>query len=166
MATRLIDTDRNDAKLRLRVVGIQRRRILVSRIAGSAQERDLSAPPNCDGYGRIRHFRRAQLAGWPDNPLPMRPASRWLGIQEPGMIQGQVFQLAACAWRCWYCYVPYALLSAAPTQSDWKSADELFDMYAAEPKGGAERGASISMGVDGRMEGSSNPRREKERASY
>lgn len=133
MTTRRIDTAEMYATLRPRVVDPQRRCVLVSRIAGSSQEADLSASPNCGGLGRVRHFRRAGQPGWPDNPLPIRPAAKWLGIVEPEVLRAQVFQLAGCAWRCWYCYVPYSLLSANPKKSEWKSADELLDLYLAEP---------------------------------
>lgn len=34
------------------------RQFLLSRIAGSEQETDMSVPSNCDGFGRIHHFRR------------------------------------------------------------------------------------------------------------
>lgn len=32
------------------------RQFLLSRIAGSEQEKDMSVPSNCDGYGRIHHL--------------------------------------------------------------------------------------------------------------
>src|SRR5439155_27180345 len=36
-------------------------------------------------------------------------------------------------WRCWYCFVPYTLLSASRKYSEWLTADELVEMYLAEP---------------------------------
>lgn len=44
----------------------------------------------------------------------------------------QVFQNAACNWRCWYCYVPYNLLAADPARSAWLTAEELVALYVAE----------------------------------
>ena len=41
----------------------------------------------------------------------------------------QVFQNAACAWRCWYCFVPYNLLSADPDRGEWLTADDLVQLY-------------------------------------
>ena len=38
--------------------------ILLSKIASSDQEKDLTVPPNCNGYGRIRHFRRFISEEW------------------------------------------------------------------------------------------------------
>ena len=124
-----LETAKRDAELRRRVIDTTERRVLVSRIGGTAQEGDLSAPTNCGGYGRIRHFRRKVAAGWPENPLPIVPASRWLGIDAHQTIEAQVFQLAACAWRCWYCYVPYASMRADPATSSWRTAEDLVDDF-------------------------------------
>jgi uncharacterized Fe-S cluster-containing radical SAM superfamily protein len=44
-----------------------------------------------------------------------------------------VFQNAACAWRCWYCFVPEELLRADPDQSAWFTAAELVELYRAIP---------------------------------
>jgi organic radical activating enzyme len=44
-------------------------------------------------------------------------------------MEAQVFQNAACAWRCWYCFVPYNLLNADPKRSAWLSAEELVALY-------------------------------------
>ena len=35
------------------------RRILVTNFLDTEQEADLQEPPNCGGFGRIRHFRRS-----------------------------------------------------------------------------------------------------------
>ena len=48
------------------------------------------------------------------------------------MIRAQVFQNAACNWRCWYCFVPFALLNADEKYSTWRSAEELLDLWEAE----------------------------------
>ncbi|WP_170842586.1 hypothetical protein [Aureimonas jatrophae] len=105
--------------------------ILVSRLEGSMQQADLSAPTNAGGLGRRRHFRRRVAEGWPDNFLPIVPASRWLRISPPAVMHAEVFQLAACAWRCWYCFVPFPLLAGDERKGRWASAAELVDLYAA-----------------------------------
>ncbi len=133
-----IDTMRRDAVLRPKVIDAATRSVLVSRIAGTAQENDLSAPANCQGYGRIRHFRRHVALNWPENPLPIAPAARWLDLPLPTAMEAQVFQIAACAWRCWYCYVPFASLRADPATSAWRTSDALVDEYM-----GLERRPSI-----------------------
>ena len=61
----VIDTDALSARYRTAAVRPDERRLLVTDFRGSEQERDLTEPANCDGLGRIRHFRRQTSAGWP-----------------------------------------------------------------------------------------------------
>lgn len=132
-----IDMEGFSLALRSRAVDTDARRLLVTDFRGSKQQRDLTEPVNCGGYGRIRHFRRRTAAGWPPNPLPIEPALRALGSSDGAThaaeLRTQVFQNAACNWRCWYCFVDFALLSADPRRGAWLSADELVDLYLAEP---------------------------------
>lgn len=132
-AKRLIDTDQAAEKLRPQVIDVTRERVLIARLSDSEQSKDLSVPANCNGFGRIRHFRRATAAGWPENPLPIDPAAAALNLSARDILEAQVFQNAACAWRCWYCFVPYTLLSGNPRRGDWLSADDLLDLQLAEP---------------------------------
>lgn len=128
-----IDTARASAVLRAKAIDRDGRRVLISRLAGSGQEGDLSVPTNCQGFGRVRHFRQKTSAGWPKNPLPIVPAATALGLPVPDRMDAQVFQNAACAWRCWYCFVPYNLLRADTRLAEWLSADELVRMYREVP---------------------------------
>ncbi len=125
------DTDAMSATLRDRSVDPTRRKILITRLTDTAQEADLSAPANCGGHGRIRHFRRATSEGWPDNPLPIDPACAALGLPRVDELHAQVFQNASCNWRCWYCYVPFTLLAGDERRASWLTADELVDGYLA-----------------------------------
>lgn len=128
-----IDTAKFSELLRDRSVNVLGRQLLVSRLSGSDQEADITAPVNCGGYGRVRHFRFATSSGWPPNPLPIAPACKALGIiPPPAMMTAQVFQNAACGWRCWYCFVPDNLLRADPKRSDWMTSEGLVGLYAAE----------------------------------
>lgn len=124
-----IDTSKWSAHLRALSVNLERRELLITRFVGTGQEVDLSEPSNCHGHGRIRHFRRETAPGWPDNPLPIDPAAKALGLEPSDMMRAQVFQNAACNWRCWYCYVPFKLLNADPALSSWLSAEILIDWY-------------------------------------
>src|SRR4051812_21543475 len=108
---RTIETDSYSAKMRERGVDRAERRILISDLRHSEQAEDLSEPLNCGGYGRVRHFHRETAEGWPENPLPIDPASLSLGLERKGTLRAQVFQNAVCNWRCWYCYVDFPLLS-------------------------------------------------------
>ncbi|MGH3907020.1 MAG: hypothetical protein ACRDTE_23000 [Pseudonocardiaceae bacterium] len=127
-----IKTDNLSASLRLRSVRPETREILISRIDGSIQEADLSEPPNCEGYGRIRHFRMETLSPWPTNPLPMLPASYRLGTSPNEVSNAQVFQNASCNWRCWYCFVPFNLLAANEAYSAWLTPSKLLELYLTE----------------------------------
>lgn len=127
-----IKTDDLSEQLRARAVRPTARQLLVARISGSTQEDDLSEPPNCDGYGRIRHFRYMTSSPWPINPLPMLPAAHRLGLPIDQVSNAQVFQNAACNWRCWYCYVPFNLLAANEQHAAWLSADKLLELYLEE----------------------------------
>lgn len=127
----LIPTERMVGAMRQRVLRERSGEFLVSRLEGSAQEADLSVPTNAGGLGRRRHFRSSVAKGWPDNFLPIVPASRWLGIPPPSVMHAEVFQLAACPWRCWYCFVPFPLLAGDERKGRWANAAELVDLYAA-----------------------------------
>ena len=127
-----IDTASSAERLRSRIIDVERQCVLISRIAESGQEPDLSVPANCKGFGRIHHFRRRTAVGWPLNPLPIDPACRALGIGQIDLLRVQAFQNAACPWRCWYCFVPYEMLSGNPRLGAWMSAEELVDLYMAE----------------------------------
>lgn len=137
----VIDTDRFSATLRRRGVDRETGRVLITDLRGSQQERDLSEPVNCGGFGRIRHFRRTTSRGWPANPLPIAPAARALGIVEPEVMRAQVFQNAVCNWRCWYCFVDFPLLSGDPNHSAQLTAAELVDLYLT----GADRPAMLDL---------------------
>ncbi|VTR93369.1 dihydropteroate synthase : Putative Fe-S oxidoreductase OS=Candidatus Nitrososphaera evergladensis SR1 GN=NTE_03355 PE=4 SV=1 [Gemmata massiliana] len=129
----VIDTAAVSARYREAAGRPEERRLLVTDFRGSQQEQDLTDPTNCDGLGRVRHFKRSTSSGWPLNPLPIDPASRFLGLAPDDMLRAQVFQNAVCNWRCWYCFVPFNLLSAHPKHSRWVTAEELVDLYLAEP---------------------------------
>jgi uncharacterized Fe-S cluster-containing radical SAM superfamily protein len=124
-----IDTDSVSNRLRAKAINLDEKKILISILGGSEQEKDLTSGANCSGYGRIRHFRRKTSAGWPSNPLPIDPACHKLGITAPDVMEAQVFQNAACNWRCWYCFVPFGLLAASPKKAAWFSAAELVDLF-------------------------------------
>jgi uncharacterized Fe-S cluster-containing radical SAM superfamily protein len=126
-----IDTDRSSELYRVKTLDVDGRRILMSRLQGSAQEADLTNPVNCRGLGRIRHFRRVTSAGWPANSLPIDPAARALSLGDDlPVIEAQVFQNSACNWRCWYCFVPFNLLSADERYSEWISMNHLMSDYS------------------------------------
>ncbi len=129
---RLIDTDDFAQQMRGKIIRPNDRTVLVSRISGTEQEADLQVPPNCGGLGRVRHFKMDTSEGWPANPLPILPACKALGIEDCTKIEAQVFQNNACAWRCWYCFVPYKLLNGNGRTGEWASATDLIQLFRAE----------------------------------
>jgi uncharacterized Fe-S cluster-containing radical SAM superfamily protein len=132
MASNTIDTDAFSGAMRARGIDRERRLIRITSFSGSEQEKDFSEPANCDGFGRIRHFRLATSPGWPANPLPILPAARALGIEPPNILRAQVFQNAVCNWRCWYCFVDFELLSGSEEHSAMLSANDLVELYLAQ----------------------------------
>lgn len=88
----MINTDEISLRLRDRSIRPETKQLLMARIGGSAQEGDLTEPPNCEGYGRIRHFRMETACGWPPNPLPMQPAAYRMNLPVERVMNAQVFQ--------------------------------------------------------------------------
>jgi len=130
---KIIDTEAWSDRYRKAAIQPADRRLLVTNFHGTEQEGDLSEPANCNGFGRIRHFRLGGGETWVKNPLPIEPAARALSIDDETQIRAQVFQNAVCNWRCWYCFVPFSLLNANPRHSTSLSPSELLDLYQADP---------------------------------
>lgn len=128
-----IDTEQFSSALRHRAIILGEEKILIARLAGSEQEKDLIEPVNCEGYGRVRHFRLLQFDDWSPNPLPILPAAKALGRPHSTELRAQVFQNAACNWRCWYCYVDFDRLSANRRVSEYFTADQLISLFLEEP---------------------------------
>ena len=124
-----IDTEAVSFRYRKMAVDSARKRLLLTNFHNTEQEVDLTEPANCNGFGRIRHFRRKTTAGWPCNPLPIDPACNHLGLGPADELRAQAFQNAVCNWRCWYCFVPFNLLSANSAHSDWLHPSDLIDLY-------------------------------------
>lgn len=122
MAT--ISTDKLSRTLRPKGIDVEGRRILLTDFRGSLQANDLSDPPNCQGLGRVRHFRRSPKTVW-ENPLPIDPALRALGKPDANSLNAQVFQNAVCNWRCWYCFVDFDRLAGHEKFSRWITPEEI-----------------------------------------
>lgn len=129
----MIDTDRLSQTLRARLLEPKSRSIRFTNFEGTEQALDISKPLNCQGFGRIHRFRRNADPDWPENPLPIGPASARLGLPRVDVLDAEVFQTAGCNWRCWYCYVPFNLLAADDRFSELVPVDRLIRMYATLP---------------------------------
>jgi uncharacterized Fe-S cluster-containing radical SAM superfamily protein len=131
--TNTIDTESFSEHLRGKGIKLREKRILITNFHGSNQEKDLSEPANCNGFGRIRHFRLESGNSWPLNPLPIFPAAKAFGIKPDQEIRAQVFQNSVCNWRCWYCFVDFSLLNGDIKRSDYLTCDELLDLFINQP---------------------------------
>jgi uncharacterized Fe-S cluster-containing radical SAM superfamily protein len=129
-----VDADSMASRYRASAVDLRGKRLLVTNYLGTEQEKDLKESANCKGFGRIRHFQRNKGEDWPRNPLPIDPACKTLGLENTEMLRAQVFQLAVCNWRCWYCYVPFNLLDANKKHSALLSPAELVALYLDQPE--------------------------------
>ncbi len=127
--SKFIDTDEFSRTLRDRAIDLEGKKILITNYAGSEQEMDLSEPTNCEGFGRIRHFKLKSSDSWPSNPLPTVPAAVSLELGPSTEISAQVFQNAVCNWRCWYCFVDFKLLAGDKRHSKFLTCGELLDLY-------------------------------------
>lgn len=124
-----LDADKLSIRYRKIAIDTQNQKLLMTNFHKTEQEKDFTSPTNCNGFGRIRHFRKNTSTGWPLNALPIIPASKTLNLKNSESLNAQVFQNAVCNWRCWYCYVPFTLLSGDPSHSSWLSPTELVELY-------------------------------------
>lgn len=118
--------------LRDKAIDIIGKKILITNFTGSDQEKDLTDPTNCEGFGRVRHFKLDTGTDWMQNPLPILPAAKALGFRPDSQIRAQVFQNSVCNWRCWYCFVDYKLLNGDSKFSSFLTCDQMVDYYLKE----------------------------------
>jgi uncharacterized Fe-S cluster-containing radical SAM superfamily protein len=124
-----IDTEAFSLTLRNKAIDFERKSILLTNFNGSEQEKDLTEPANCKGFGRVRHFKLGLGKDWPQNPLPILPAAKALGLKPESEIRAQVFQNSICNWRCWYCFVDFKLLNGDKQFSSPLTCDQMLDLY-------------------------------------
>lgn len=127
-----IDTETTSTKYRSLAIDVSKKEILITNFKDTEQSKDLTLPYNCEGFGRVHHFKRNSTNGFPPNSLPIDPAQYALNLPFSDIIKVQVFQNAACSWRCWYCFVDYKLLAANRKYSQYLSVSELLDLYQKE----------------------------------
>lgn len=127
-----IDTDKFSDSLRQKSIRVENKEVLITNFKNSEQEKDLTQPANCNGFGRVRHFRFGDGTKWPSNPLPIYPALRALNLPFQETVKAQVFQNAVCNWRCWYCFVDFQLLSGNRKFSDYLTSKELVRLYMTQ----------------------------------
>jgi uncharacterized Fe-S cluster-containing radical SAM superfamily protein len=126
----VIHEDQIAKRLRKALLKAEQRAVLLAQIDGSVESRDHYTRINCCGLGRIRVFRDFGMHLSSATGIERKPLLR--GHPPARVIRTQVFQLAGCNWRCWYCYVDDSLLRALPQNGQYVSADELLDLFLEE----------------------------------
>jgi uncharacterized Fe-S cluster-containing radical SAM superfamily protein len=126
------DPDKFAEKLRAVLLQSYMRTVLVAKLDNSLESHDNYTLTNCKGLGRIRVFTK-YLMHLRTNTKAFPPKPLLRGHPPTRELRTQVFQLAGCNWRCWYCYVDDDLLSALPATGQYISAEQLVDLYLSTP---------------------------------
>lgn len=128
----LIDTVSFGQIMRNRVIDRDKKMVLLARLTDSHLAEDkFHRTINCNGYGRVREYQRYSILF--ENAFggsPVRPLLR--GHPPVAKLRTQVFQVAACNWRCWYCFVDDDRLAGNPAVAKLFTADEIVEMYLNE----------------------------------
>jgi uncharacterized Fe-S cluster-containing radical SAM superfamily protein len=127
-----INTNAFSRQLRKRSVLLSEKKVLIAKLFDSKQEKDKYTKLNCSGFGRIRYFKNYKLHLRSESTAKIKIKPLLRGHPNVEVLRSQVFQLASCNWRCWYCFVDDDRLAANPDVSKFISAEELLDMYLAE----------------------------------
>lgn len=130
---KLLDTEDLSIRYRKRAINLDNKTVSITNLYNTEQEQDIKEKPNCEGFGRVRHFKYHRGDEWPVNPLPIMPAAKALGISPENEIRAQVFQTSVCNWRCWYCFSDFKLLVGSSKHSSFKTCYELLELYQKEP---------------------------------
>ena len=115
--------------LRQKIIDVKNKKIRLSILQNSQESRDFKLASNCNGFGRLRHFKEYKSKSWCIDPLPMYPAAKALNCEIEQARLAQVFQVAGCNYRCWYCFVDFELLNANKELSHFVSIEEMIDLY-------------------------------------
>ena len=120
--------DRLADKSRTVLLRADTKAILIATLGGSQQALDVRNV-NSAGYGRIWHKPQASEVGWVDFIFPFEPAAYKLGLPPEQIQTAQVFQIAGCNYRCWFCFVDYQLMIADTSRSRYFTCDDLIELY-------------------------------------
>ena len=128
-----INSDRFATKLRNILVDLENKSVLLARLDGTLQSQDNYTKANCLGLGRTRIFTNYGMHLSNVRTIGGHPIPFLRGHPPTTKLRSQVFQLAGCNLRCWYCYVDDKLLSARPLNGEYVSASDIVDMYLNVP---------------------------------
>lgn len=117
-------------KIRDKVLNLNEKKVLIANLENTLESKDNYTKINCDGFGRIRVFKNFTVHMSLKDKKTRKPLYRGHPVVDE--LRTQVFQLAGCNWRCWYCFVDYKLLSGNPKYGKFFSADELITLYSKD----------------------------------
>ena len=127
-----IDTAKMSEHLRGRAIDISARKVLISRLAGSDQESDLTVPSNCNGYGRIRHFRQQTSDGLADQPLAYRSRLQGAWPRSSARDDSAGLSERGLCLAVLVLFRPIQSFERRPDRSEWLTADDLVQLYRNE----------------------------------
>lgn len=104
------------------------REFLITEV-GTSEENKKKLGVNCNGFGRVRQFKRFKDADWISNPLPFDPYSTTMGRGHVDELAVQVFQIAKCNLNCWWCFLPDEYKKCNAQHTKWFSVGNLIDLY-------------------------------------
>ena len=117
-------------KIRDKVLDLGDKKVLIANLENTLESKDDYTKINCQGFGRVRVFKNFTIHMSLKEAKTRKPLYRGHPVVDE--LSTQVFQLAGCNWRCWYCFVDYKLLSGNKEYGKFFSTDELIDLYLQE----------------------------------
>jgi uncharacterized Fe-S cluster-containing radical SAM superfamily protein len=126
-----LDPDKLAQYLRPRIIKGDEQQVLLARFYGTDQGHDVTSGITCGGYGRLHYYSRPS-AHWSPVPIPELPAAWRLGLDPTQTRIAQLFQNAACDFRCWYCFVDRDSLAGKETVGEFMSAEQIVDLYVRD----------------------------------
>lgn len=118
-------------KLRRKIVNVNNRSIRLTKISGLEESKDKNCHINCEGYGRLRKYKNFSLFLCNEVDGLNKKLLRGLP-QNTKEFTTQVFQIAGCNMRCWYCFVDDCILSVEGEQLQWIEIKHMIDIYENE----------------------------------
>jgi len=112
--------------IRKKVFDPEHNTFAITNFYDSLQSKDKYTNVNCNGFGRLRKFEKFSLF-LKDKTQNTKPLYR--GYPKSKSFYSQVFQIAGCNWRCWYCFVDDKILSADKSKVKMLTTDELIELY-------------------------------------
>ena len=102
---------------------------------GTSMKEKTKLRVNCDGFGRIRIFKRKKYQDWVANPLPFEPYSIAMGKNSVNELAVQVFQIAKCNLNCWWCFIPDEYKNCNINHTKWFAVNDLLELFIRDTMG-------------------------------